>query len=94
MRIGNIMETKPIKIQDAYKDDPDRSAVLIVNSAKPFNAEPSEKLLVEEYITPNSLFFVRNHMPVPVVTEDMVKNYTLEPRIDHQCKIQISISSL
>lgn len=82
MRIGNILETKPIKIQDAYKDDPDRSSALVINSAKPFNAEPPEKLLLDDYITPNSLFFVRNHMPVPTVTDKMVKNYTLDPRID------------
>lgn len=86
MRVGNILETKPIKIQDAYKNDPERSAVLTVNAAKPFNAEPSEKLLIDEYITPNSLFFVRNHMPVPVVTDQMLKTYTLDPRIDQQGK--------
>lgn len=78
------MDSKPIKIQDAFKDDPDRSSALIVNAAKPFNAEPPEKLLLDDYITPNPLFFVRNHMPVPVVTEKVLKNYTLEPRVDMQ----------
>lgn len=85
MRIGNIFDTKVPRIKDAFEKDPERSAVLKVNSEKPFNAEPPRALLVNEFITPTDLFFVRNHLPVPVVTEKMAANYQLEGRL-HQGK--------
>ena len=36
-----------------------------MHAARPFNAETPAQLLVDHYITPNELFFVRNHLPVP-----------------------------
>jgi len=36
-----------------------------VHAARPFNAEMPSQLLVDHYITPNELFYVRNHLPVP-----------------------------
>ena len=36
-----------------------------VNVAKPFNAETPVQLLTDNMYTPNELFFVRNHLPVP-----------------------------
>lgn len=78
MRIGNIFDSKPAKVDDAFAKDPERSGVLKVNSDKPFNAEPPPSILVDSYITPNQLFFVRNHLPVPVVDEKTLKNYTLD----------------
>ena len=32
---------------------------------KPFNAETPSQLLVDSFLTPNELFYVRNHLPVP-----------------------------
>jgi sulfite oxidase len=40
---------------------------LIVRQAEPLNAEPPSELLREQPVTPNELFFVRNHGGVPSV---------------------------
>ncbi|KAL2091354.1 hypothetical protein ACEWY4_013617 [Coilia grayii] len=60
---------------DPYSTDPERHPALRVNSLKPFNAEPPPELLTDNYITPNALFFKRNHLPVPRVDP---KTYKLE----------------
>lgn len=54
-----------LKTADPYADDPIRHPALNVNSQRPFNAEPPPGLLTDKYITPNSIFFTRNHLPVP-----------------------------
>uniref|UniRef100_A0A8C2SPL9 Sulfite oxidase n=1 Tax=Coturnix japonica TaxID=93934 RepID=A0A8C2SPL9_COTJA len=53
--------------QDPFAGDPPRHPGLRVNSQKPFNAEPPAELLAERFLTPNELFFTRNHLPVPAV---------------------------
>ncbi|XP_053907602.1 sulfite oxidase, mitochondrial [Cuculus canorus] len=53
--------------QDPFAGDPPRHPALRVNSQKPFNAEPPPELLAERFLTPNELFFTRNHLPVPAV---------------------------
>ncbi|KAM6038556.1 LOW QUALITY PROTEIN: sulfite oxidase, mitochondrial [Theristicus caerulescens] len=53
--------------QDPFAGDPPRHPGLRVNSQKPFNAEPPTELLAERFLTPNELFFTRNHLPVPAV---------------------------
>ncbi|XP_064354622.1 sulfite oxidase, mitochondrial [Dromaius novaehollandiae] len=52
---------------DPFAGDPPRHPGLRVNSQKPFNAEPPPELLAERFLTPNELFFTRNHLPVPAV---------------------------
>ncbi|XP_051857757.1 sulfite oxidase, mitochondrial [Antechinus flavipes] len=52
---------------DPFASDPPRHPALQINSQKPFNAEPPLELLGESYITPNPLFFTRNHLPVPTL---------------------------
>lgn len=52
---------------DPFANDPQRDSRLSVSSPKPFNAEPPSDLLVKDQITPNSVFYVRNHLPVPLV---------------------------
>ncbi|XP_015264182.1 PREDICTED: sulfite oxidase, mitochondrial [Gekko japonicus] len=52
---------------DPYGGDPPRHPGLKVNTLKPFNAEPPSELLAENFLTPNPLFFKRNHLPVPTV---------------------------
>ena len=49
--------------------------VVQINSGKPFNAEPPSELLVEGWVTPNELFFKRNHLPVPDIK---LHDYRLE----------------
>lgn len=58
-----------------YAHEPARSPVLQVNAEQPFNAEPPLPLLVNDHLTPNHLFFVRNHLPVPEIDPD---TYVLE----------------
>lgn len=46
---------------------PDTRKSLIVRSEEPFNAEPVLKDLIQSFITPYGLFYVRNHASVPSV---------------------------
>src|SRR4029453_16262830 len=43
---------------------------LLVRQEEPFNGGPPAKLLGGSFITPNGLFFVRNHGGVPEVDAD------------------------
>lgn len=51
-------------IEDPFKNDPKRDERLVTHTDRPCNAETPEQLL-ETYITPNNLFYVRNHFWVP-----------------------------
>lgn len=82
LRIGNIAKEDRVKIsqqgppkEGPYANDPIRSPILKVNTQTPFNAETPSVLLWENYITPNDIFFVRNHLPVPQVNPEQ---YSLE----------------
>lgn len=70
-RIGNISEedakVATSNMDDPYANEPKRHPVLRPSSLKPFNAEPPPGLLVESFLTPADLFYVRNHLPVPEV---------------------------
>ncbi|GLE05438.1 hypothetical protein PINS_up014451 [Pythium insidiosum] len=79
LRIGNLREEDVAALDKLRKErygdgpysrDPTRHPALKVNSSMPFNAEPPPELLMESFITPNELFFVRNHLPVPDVNVD------------------------
>lgn len=54
--------------KDPFNKEPIRHPALLINSHKPFNAETPPSLLIDNFITPNQIFFVRNHLPVPVVS--------------------------
>lgn len=58
---------------DPYATDPPRSPRLIFHSVTPCNAEPPPESVAESWITPNELFFVRNHSPVPNLSEENFK---------------------
>ena len=82
LRIGNVavedrgkLTQLPSAKDGPYANDPSRSPVLRVNTQQPFNAETPSVLLADNYITPNDMFFVRNHLPVPKVDP---RSYTLE----------------
>ncbi len=62
-----VLQESAVDANDPFAGDPVRSPILRVNSEKPFNAEPPTELLLDNYNTPNDLFFVRNHLPVPKV---------------------------
>ncbi|OQR67496.1 putative sulfite oxidase [Tropilaelaps mercedesae] len=76
-RIGNLMagDDSLKNMDDPYASDPPRHAALKPASMKPFNAEPPLHILADNFYTPNSLFYVRNHLPVPDIDES---DYTLE----------------
>ncbi|EPB77113.1 cytochrome b5-like Heme/Steroid binding domain protein [Ancylostoma ceylanicum] len=72
LRIGSldpseVEEVKKSSASDPYSTDPDRHPALLVNQQRPFNAETPPSLAVDSFRTPNDLFFVRNHMPVPKI---------------------------
>lgn len=70
-RIGQLAQdgarAAAVPVADAYAQEPGRLGALRIVSAKPFNAETPLVLLAASYLTPNDLFFVRNHLPVPTV---------------------------
>lgn len=55
-----------------YDNDPVRTRAneLRIASHHPWNSEPPTAKLVENYFTPNDLFFVRNHNAVPDINGD------------------------
>ena len=64
-RIGNL-EGGAVPVGDPYANEPtDRHPALGVRSKNPMNAETPMELLGESLITPNNLFYIRNHLPVP-----------------------------
>ncbi|CAK5076844.1 unnamed protein product [Meloidogyne enterolobii] len=76
LRIGSLSkdELKDSELgksspNDPFGIDPPRHPALLIYSQKPFNAETPSQLLVDNFKTPNDLFFVRNHMPVPNLDE-------------------------
>ena len=81
LRIGNVhpddvkAQVGKADINDPFSTDPPRHPALRVNSEKPFNAETPPQLLTDNFLTPNELFFVRNHLPVPNVDS---KHFRLE----------------
>lgn len=68
-RIGNLHDDDVVDHSDdeLWVKEPFRDKRLIVKTAKPFNAEIPAQLQIEHFDTPNELFYVRQHMPVPEV---------------------------
>lgn len=50
-----------------YSNDPQRSPLIRAWTTKPYNGEPPATLLTDNFLTPNELFYVRNHLPVPEI---------------------------
>eukprot|EP00877_Chromochloris_zofingiensis_P011811 jgi/Chrzof1/6884/Cz02g02030.t1 len=56
---------------DPYATEPPHVDTLITRTEKPYTAEPPQDKLVEAgLITPVELFYVRNHLPAPILTSD------------------------
>lgn len=64
-------------IQDPFASDPPRDPRLLTHTAKPCNAEPPNQALTDHFLTPNELFYKRNHMWVPVIQDDNLDQHTL-----------------
>ena len=57
-----------------YQNDPYRANTFIIHTKEPFNAETPSKLLIQYPLTPDKLFYHRNHSPIPNLSD---KNYTV-----------------
>lgn len=66
---------------DPFSADPVVSPVLKIFADKPVMAETPAALLTQSWLTPNDLWFVRNHHPVPVIQEDDYKLTVSGPEI-------------
>ena len=70
-RVGNLspeeaeLASKSIAFGDMFENDPIRHPDVLHCTEKPFNGEPRIELLVKDFITPNEIFYVRNHLAVP-----------------------------
>eukprot|EP00038_Savillea_parva_P011368 m.197059 g.197059 ORF g.197059 m.197059 type:complete len:580 (-) comp19982_c0_seq1:119-1858(-) len=70
MKIGVLDPSEPapdIDSADPYAGDPIRHPGLMFHNNKPANAELPPELLMDSWITPNELFFIRHHHPVPII---------------------------
>ena len=59
--------------EQPYVREPERSASLKTNSARPFNAETPLDLLCATHVTQTELFYVRNHAAVPSLPAESYK---------------------
>jgi sulfite oxidase len=82
MRIGTLHPEDVLKAKkdsklnenDPYVRDPLLAPVMTYHQRKPINAEPPAFLLTDSWVTPSSLWFVRNHHPIPYLDSS---NYSL-----------------
>jgi sulfite oxidase len=70
-------EMEILEKTDPYAREPLRHKALRVHSDAPMNAEVPAHLLTRSYLTPNSLFYIRHHHPVPFLSEKLVQDYRL-----------------
>ena len=92
MKIGTIKDYNPDKfknLSDPYLKEPIRSSELVYHTIRPCNAETPKREIQNNPLTPNDLWYVRNHNPVPIIKEadfkldilennEMISSYTLE----------------
>ena len=65
---------KYTNIEDPYAKDPVRDPDLIYHGISPCNAELPSDLLMNSWITPNEIWYIRNHHPVPQID---IENFRL-----------------
>mmetsp|Transcript_28948 Transcript_28948/g.84853 ORF Transcript_28948/g.84853 Transcript_28948/m.84853 type:complete len:537 (-) Transcript_28948:164-1774(-) len=73
MQIGVLDPSEVLDVvdeNDPYASDPQVSDALIMHSKKPLQAETPLAIITDSWLTPNDLFFVRGHHPVPVIKEE------------------------
>jgi sulfite oxidase len=87
MAIGRLREEDQAAIDegleelskdDPYSKEPSRHRSLIVHSDQPMNAEVPAHILTHSYLTPNSLFYIRHHHPVPFLDPRQLDNFKLK----------------
>lgn len=70
LKIGSLMDydsNKYANTTDPYISDPKRNDLLKFHNLTPCNSEVPSKYLLDNYITPNNFWYIRNHNPVPIV---------------------------
>ena len=91
LKIGKLKNNADVVIDCPYVNEPARASNFHINSVKPFDAEPLPEILTKEFVTSNENFFVRNHLPVPLVDGD---EYRLEIRMKNGESVRLSLSDL
>ena len=98
MRIGNFdRKTAPnnddIVVEDQWKNEPkSRYLAQYSTQSKPFNAETPLSMLINQFYTPNDIFYVRNHLPVPAKIDS--KKYRLEIAEEGSEPIQVTLNDI
>lgn len=95
LRIGNIHPDDVSAVprsssDDPYSHEPRRHPALRVHASKPFNAETPAQLLVDHFVTPNDLFYVRNHLPVPQSAVDDAMATKRKGTLRSEAKVEVS----
>ena len=72
--LENIALATNVSRSQEFKNDPFRANTFIIHTNEPFNAESPSKLLINYPLTPDKLFYHRNHSPIPDLSE---KNYSV-----------------
>ena len=73
MQVGILDPSEPkvaVDASDPYYDDPARHPGLKFHNTKPCNAELPPSLIMDNWVTPNSLHFIRHHHPVPHIDRE------------------------
>mmetsp|Transcript_57196 Transcript_57196/g.129603 ORF Transcript_57196/g.129603 Transcript_57196/m.129603 type:complete len:536 (-) Transcript_57196:178-1785(-) len=96
MRVGALAESEQVAQVDSadpFSKDPARHPALILHSTRPCNAEVPAELLTESYVTPASLWYIRNHHPVPLVKEEDYK-LKVDGRASGGFVVELSLAQL
>lgn len=68
MRIGDLSDPPTADCGSCpYNTDPERHPALIFHNNKPCNAELPAELMLDSWLTPNPVWFIRHHHPVPCI---------------------------
>eukprot|EP00934_Nitzschia_sp_Nitz4_P003542 Nitzschia sp. Nitz4//scaffold320_size20398//10095//12176//NITZ4_008677-RA/size20398-augustus-gene-0.2-mRNA-1//1//CDS//3329547756//3532//frame0 len=91
-RIDEQMEVMYETSDDPFAHEPVRHKALRVHSERSMNAETPFMLLTNHYLTPNSLFYIRHHHPVPFLTTSQINDFNLVIDLSAYGKGEMKIS--
>ena len=87
MQIGRLSDEDAaaslaeVDANDPYSKEPATPPALTIHYSKPVNAEIPPSLLMDSWVTPNELWYVRHHHPVPVEEISLPSNQKVEVSI-------------
>jgi len=74
LRVGDLADPPVAEVgSDPYSRDPERHPGLIFHNNKPCNAELPPELMMDSWLTPTPVWFIRHHHPVPVTDPDQYR---------------------